>query len=638
MNIRRGLIGLFVLLFLLSSVSMFTLVMDDRKDLSSRASIGLVSHQQLSLDETKIASGTAIFQKSLSGGDQINIAYDSSSWLAPANTDKDLIFLNRRDLSSVRVLTGSLIQSSNPLSMDSNFVLVRKNKDTVSSQGWKISDFSYKFFGQDKNVQVWTKDKFTLIAILPALASSDSIDKFSQGISLGNNKVKGTSTSVDDSARLAALSRPSVVLILTNYCGKAEVASIPGTSISGKSYPFCLSATGTGFFVTPDGYIATNGHVTQIGPQTTLLAGVTTGQFNELLVDYTEAYLAQTGVVVPRDQIETKVKESLGNKDSLYQLAGALETLRQNNLLSFNSSDYKYFVQAGQTPIQISKNSGVNVGIDILSAKLIGFDYQEMDPKVGFVSSDVALLKVTGENFPALPLGSLEDITTGSELQIIGFPGVANGNNSFLLDASANAEPTITRGVVSALKKAKGDQKNLIQTDASINHGNSGGPAIDKDGKVIGIATYGLMPEEGGGNYNFLRDIGDLKSLMEKYNVTASTGKTYDTWKQGLDSFWLSYYRYAKTDFTQVESLYPIHPTVQKYISEAKSKAGTGEDKTPMFSRQDRRLYLTISGILMVISLLSIIGLSIADRLAQNKKKNIIFAPTNTPMPPVQTF
>jgi S1-C subfamily serine protease len=86
---------------------------------------------------------------------------------------------------------------------------------------------------------------------------------------------------------------------------------------------------------------------------------------------------------------------------------------------------------------------------------------------------------------------------------LIGFPGIAMGSNSQLLDPSANAEPTFTRGVVSAFKQAKGNRKNLIQTDDSINHGNIGGPAISSDGRVVGLATYGLTPTEGGGNFNF---------------------------------------------------------------------------------------------------------------------------------------
>lgn len=639
MSFKRGLIGLFSLLFLLSSISIVTLILDDKKDLSSRASIGVSQKIQETLGEVVLSSGTSTFQKIIPALGDINFTYSQSDWISPSSSDKDIVFLNRRGLLSVRFLPSSETKNKTVDSLlDDNFIFVKKNRDFVSQSGWKIIESTFKFLGQNKVVQFWTKDKYSLLVVSSGDIPLADVDAFASGISVVSNKVRGVSTSQDSSARLAALTRPSVVLILTNYCSAIKIGNIPGAAFSGKQYLFCLSATGSGFFVNSDGHIATNGHVVQIGPQTTLIAAVGTGQLNDLLIDFTEAYLAQMGASMPRSQIETRVKESIRNKESLYQMAGALEQLRTSNLLGFASGEYKYFVQVGQTPIQISKTNGVNTGYDILPAKLIGYDYQEVDPKIGFTSSDVALIKVEGKSFPALPLGSIEDITTGSELQVIGFPGVVGGNNSFLLDTSANAEPTVTKGVVSAIKKAKGDQKNLIQTDASINHGNSGGPALDKDGKVIGIATYGLMPEDGGGNYNFLRDVADLKSIMEKYNVTSETGETYNTWKSGLDNFWLSYYKYAQADFTKVKSSYEAHPTVEKYLSEAKAKANTTEDKTPIFSRKTRNLFIAISGFVMVVSLIAIISLLILEKIELNKKRGQVTSTPQKPIPPVESF
>lgn len=639
MNPRRGLIGFFIFVFLLSGISLITLVIDDKKDLSSLASTGVTLSKEKALPDLSFSQNLLQYH-GVSGTDiPVNLQYDNSLWLPPESNDKDNVFINRRQYYSVRVVPSAEISEPQlGKFLGSDFVLVKKISPVQTLlPGWKMVSFLYKFYGEDKGVELWQGDSnFSLLVVLPKGATHEDILTFVKGFADSSQKVKGISTTQDDSARLAALSRPSVVLILTNYCSKAKLGTIPNTVISNKEYPFCLSATGTGFFVNPNGYIATNGHVVNIGPQTALLAAVTTGQFNDLLVDYTAAYLQQSGLVVPRDQIVEKVKESLNTKESLYQLAGAIDRLRTTNLLSIQGDDYKYFIQAGSTPIQITK-SGVNTGKDILSARLIGFDYAEPTSE-GFSSSDVALLKVEGNNFPALPLGSLEDVTTGEELQIIGFPGIAGGNNSVLLDSSANAEPTITRGVVSALKKAKGNQKNLIQTDASINHGNSGGPALDSNGKVIGIATYGLMPEEGGGNYNFLRDIGDLKDLMNKYNVDQNSGPTYQSWKNGLNNYWLSYFKYAKTDFTKTKELYPIHPSVDKYLKETNSKINSTADITPMFTRAQRKIYMTISGVVMSISVIGILFLLIAGKKMSSGKQNLIYSNPPQNPPPVQTF
>lgn len=633
MNPRRGLIGFFIFLFLLSGISLITLVIDDKKDLSSLASTGVSSGKQPPLAGISTSENLQTYQALTAKGIPVNFRYDSTIWLAPSPNDKDNVFVNRKQLYSVRVLPKEDISESTiGKILGPNFVFVKKISATPLNSNWMINSYLYKFFGQEKTVEYWQGSaNYSLLVVLSQNATHEDVVSFAQYL-LGE-KVKGVSTTQDDSARLTALSRPSVVLVLTNYCSKAKFGNIPGTTLTNKEYPFCLSATGTGFFVNSNGYIATNGHVVKIGPQTALLAGVTTGQFNDLLIDYTQAYLQQTGITLPRDQVAQKVTETIANKEGLYQMAGAIDVLLNNNLLTISGDNYKYFIQAGNTPIQVTKSGSVNTGNDIIEGQLIGLDYQEPSDKIGFTSSDVALIKVSGNNYPALPLGSLTDVSSGEEIQIIGFPGIAGANDSILLDTSANAEPTITRGVVSALKKAKGNQKNLIQTDASINHGNSGGPAIDSNGNVIGIATYGLVPEEGGGNYNFLRDIGDLKDLMAKYNITSDVGPTYKEWQNGLNNYWLSYFKYAKTNFSKVKELYPIHPTVDKYLSAATKLINTPSDQTPIFTRNQRRIFMAISGSVMLASVLGIIIVFISGKY-NRPKQNII----ENGLTPVQTF
>lgn len=622
MNLKKGLIGLFLLFFFLSGISLAMLVMDENKDLSSRASGGVSQNKRGPLGEVTFVDNETVWDGSKAGF-QLQISYDPSIWQAPSGNES--VFVHRNSPITVRVdMKDNFSEAGIKKVLGTNFVYSGKGKTPGS--------YLFKFFGETKNVTVWpTESEYGLLSVSPQNESTLDVVNLVLGINQPVAPVvKGTSSN-DDSARLAALIRPSVVMILTNYCSNAKMSEIPGTIFSGKKYPFCLSATGSGFFVNSDGYIGTNGHVTKIGQESAIVAAVATGQMDELLVDYTYEYIKQTtGLETPREFLLEKVNESKQNKESVYQLAGAVLLLKENNLLTIDEEKYDYYVQTGSTPITISKDFKVNTGKDILLAKLIDYDYKEVDPKIGFTSSDVAILKVDGSDFPGIPLGESTNIAVGSALQVIGFPGVAGGSNSMLLDTSANTEPTVTSGVVSALKKAKGDQKNLIQTDASITHGNSGGPAVDSDGEVIGIATYGLLPEEGSGNYNFLRDINDLKELMKKNNIESSTGSTFLSWKSGLDNFWLSYYRYAKNDLEKVKEQYPNHPTVDKYLGEIEEKVGTSSDLTPMFTRSQRKMYMTISGAVMAFSLIAIIVLFVLDKTSKPK--------TPVSLPQVQTF
>ena len=101
--------------------------------------------------------------------------------------------------------------------------------------------------------------------------------------------------------------------------------------------------------------------------------------------------------------------------------------------------------------------------------------------------SDIALLKLEGKDFPFLRFGDSDNI-------IIAEWVIALGNPFGLFDISK--KPTATVGVISGMDLDFGQQESgrvyqdMIQTDASINSGNSGGPLLNAIGEVIGINTF----------------------------------------------------------------------------------------------------------------------------------------------------
>ncbi|MGB5107011.1 MAG: trypsin-like peptidase domain-containing protein [Candidatus Zixiibacteriota bacterium] len=98
-------------------------------------------------------------------------------------------------------------------------------------------------------------------------------------------------------------------------------------------------------------------------------------------------------------------------------------------------------------------------------------------------ATDLAVLKVSGEGFPAIELGNSDSIKVGEWVIAIGNPFPSQG-----------LDRTVTVGVVSA-KGRRGlnfgedspEYQDYIQTDAAINPGNSGGPLVDLDGYLVGI-------------------------------------------------------------------------------------------------------------------------------------------------------
>jgi S1-C subfamily serine protease len=95
--------------------------------------------------------------------------------------------------------------------------------------------------------------------------------------------------------------------------------------------------------------------------------------------------------------------------------------------------------------------------------------------------TDVAVVKIDGENLPFIPLGSTNNLSPGQWAIAIGNPlGLDN---------------TVTLGIISALERSSAEvgvadkRVKFIQTDAAINPGNSGGPLLNAQGEVIGINT-----------------------------------------------------------------------------------------------------------------------------------------------------
>ena len=95
---------------------------------------------------------------------------------------------------------------------------------------------------------------------------------------------------------------------------------------------------------------------------------------------------------------------------------------------------------------------------------------------------DIALLGVEDIEFKPLKTAKIETVNIGDDVFAIGAP------NSLAY--------TLTKGVVSAKERKVGDQ-SYIQTDAAINSGNSGGPLLDNEGRVIGVNSYKMSDSEG---------------------------------------------------------------------------------------------------------------------------------------------
>lgn len=121
-------------------------------------------------------------------------------------------------------------------------------------------------------------------------------------------------------------------------------------------------------------------------------------------------------------------------------------------------------------------------------------------------NSDIAVIKIEGNNFPYIVYGNSDDIKLGQWVLAIGYP--------------LNLDVTVTAGIVSAKARAIGINRgnspieSFIQTDAAVNPGNSGGALINTDGELIGINSAIASPTGSYAGYSYAIPVNIVKKII----------------------------------------------------------------------------------------------------------------------------
>ncbi|MGA2669728.1 MAG: trypsin-like peptidase domain-containing protein [Ignavibacteria bacterium] len=179
-------------------------------------------------------------------------------------------------------------------------------------------------------------------------------------------------------------------------------------------------------------------------------------------------------------------------------------------------------------------------------AKILGSDHV----------SDIALLKIEKSGLPYIPMGNSDDV-------LIGEWAIALGNPFGLFEV--NQKPTVTVGVISAtnMKLNSGENRyyrNMIQTDAAINSGNSGGPLVNAVGEVIGMNTLiftGNSYSTGNIGLGFAIPINKVKTVTDLLRKNGKIDRNYSIGLrlQTMDENIAKYYKLKNTQGAIVVSL-----------------------------------------------------------------------------------
>ncbi len=163
---------------------------------------------------------------------------------------------------------------------------------------------------------------------------------------------------------------------------------------------------------------------------------------------------------------------------------------------------------------------------------------------------DLAIVKVDMEDLCAAKLGDSDNIKIGSDVLAIGNP------------LGVEFQRSTTKGIISGLNRTLTFEENgetifmedLIQTDASINSGNSGGPLINESGEVIGINTVKITSAEGIG---FAVPINIVVPIIDKLSKDGTFKEAY----LGIFAYDKEIIKYVKSNVKIENGIYVTNVT-----------------------------------------------------------------------------
>ena len=352
------------------------------------------------------------------------------------------------------------------------------------------------------------------------------------------------------------------VYIMT-FCRDVEKYMMKGTEKVSKELNTTMM--GSGFIVTPDGYVITNAHVVDENDD-----------------DTKQGFVAQAFQEIIDEDIKT-LEEAMDRK------------MTDEEAKAMNDADSWYFSQTMEVG-DIKSEFNVVFGVTGKDGKIVAMTIPARIVTKGnpIPGKDVAILKMTEKHtYPTIRIGDDKAMRVGDQVYVLGYPAVATFNP--LLSEETLSEATLTRGLVSAKKNMK-DGWEVLQIDAAITHGNSGGPVMNDQGEVIGLATFVSVDEQRRQEVqgmNFIVPTTIVNEFVDKTKIKPEMSDISLAYEEAMKLFDKEHYKKALEKFQGVKEMNGSFPFIDKYIADARNNIDKGLDKEP---KDNMMMYYYIGG------------------------------------------
>ncbi|WP_162005098.1 trypsin-like peptidase domain-containing protein [Dictyobacter vulcani] len=410
----------------------------------------------------------------------------------------------------------------------------------------------------------------------------------------------------DPTVRAVDLAQPAVVRIITTVPGQLSVHFPPSTDVnfpqkSTDSYEISLS--GTGAFITSQGDILTADHVVN-PPRNQQLSEALYGKAAQDVADYMNKNVQKGSDSVTADQVLQQLTSGQLKSTSTFQKPGSSVFLSTSYTGLTNASNFQ------------SLPAGAGVNVDQIK-KESPSDQQ-----------DTAIVHVPMTDTLSVSIGDSTNVHPQDKLTIVGFPGNADVGKSpdSLLTSSLN------QIYVSSLKTSDAGAP-LIQVGGNVEHGDSGGPALDNQGTIVGIVSFGVDNNSNGPNgTSFLQASSSAQAMVKSLNLDTKSGKQQTLWGQAFNAYAATdagHWGQAQQNFASLQKGYPLFKASQQFYDYAQKQAKNGPITTPSPQKKPssqpsaqastswQAIALTVGSILLVIVL---VGAVLASALRPRNK------------------
>jgi S1-C subfamily serine protease len=288
--------------------------------------------------------------------------------------------------------------------------------------------------------------------------------------------------------------------------------------------------SGSGFIIHPDGFILTSGHV--VAP---------TRDADALQND-----LRRNGAIaalVKHFPVDTL--RNLYRNESLDTYVGPL-------------------AEAGKL-----ENVKVVNQVELSNGETLPFRIRRYSPALTERGTDLAVLKIDRKDLPALTLGDSDATRVGESIWSIGYPAVASSSDEIIggwLSRESDLEPTFNPGTITAIKRNVTNTP-VFQSNVAIYRGNSGGPAVNKEGHVIAVSTWGHTSAE---QIKFLVPVNVARQLLKEANVPVSGDGEFNVhYRAALDAAGEGHWIDAKKELLAASRLFPNSPDLIRFGADA---------------------------------------------------------------------